>query len=63
MKPGQKLTLKQISDELPQLGSAIQFALKISELQIDKTEAENKLLLELENMRTLFNHYINYEDK
>lgn len=63
MKPEQKLTLKQISDELPQLGSTIQFALKISELQIDRTEAENKVLLELENMRVLFNHYINYEEK
>jgi len=63
MKPEQKLTLQQIRNELPRFEYAVQDALRFFDNQILADKTKTKLLLEMENMRSLFTHYINYEDK
>jgi len=63
MKPEQKLTLEQIRDELPRFEYAVQDALRFFDNQVLANKTETKLLLEMEDMKYLFDHYINYEDK
>jgi hypothetical protein len=63
VKPEQKLTLTQIRDELPQFEYRVQNALRFYDNAVYANQSKTELLIELENMVSLINHFINYEDK